>query len=262
MTPSLDTILADYECDVQVLTKLAQWYNHCLFDNEFALRYATEERKLTSETIDRFCIGYAPSTEETETFLQANYIDHDTLIRTGNWHEKDGLAFDKLQDRLVFPIYDFMGNVLAFSGRALFDGMSKYFNSPTSLVYKKSLVLFGFYQALSAIRKQDFVILVEGNIDVCMMHQCGFENVIAPNGTALCAEHLLMLQHFTPNLVCCFDSDTAGKTAATKAKKLCSDYGFTYRNIELELATAKDPDEFLKKFGADEFYKLLEVALS
>ena len=193
--------------------------------------------------------------------MKLNSLDISSFISTGNFHTVAGLTFDKLEGRLIFPVVDLLGGVIGFSGRTITPLLqqAKYFNSPTSLVYKKSLSLYGLYQAYQRIQEYDFAVLVEGNIDVCMCHQTGIENAIAPCGTALRQEHLLLLEHFTPNIVCVFDNDAAGKVATTKARTLCRDNDCNFYSVTL--SEAKDPDEFIRKFGGEEFKNLINEAL-
>jgi DNA primase len=259
---NLSEIISQYSVTVESLTQLSQWYNHCLNTMQDVLIYATEERELSLNIIEKFCLGYAPETSLTLDFLKENTLDRDPFLSTGNFHTSSGIVFDKLQDRLVFPIMDLLGGVTGFSGRIIppaDETIRKYFNSPTSLVYKKSLSLYGLYQSLPQIQNYDFVVLVEGNIDVCMSHQAEVDNVVAPCGTALRAEHLLLLRHFTSNIVCCFDNDAAGKVATTKARTLCRDYDCNFWQVSL--TEAKDPDEFIRKFGGEEFKQLINNAL-
>jgi DNA primase len=259
---NLFDIISQYSSCVEILTQLSQWYNYCLKENPPILDYATKERKLSSSTIDKFCLGYAPETKDTLEFLKSNNLDISLLISTGNFHSSSGIVFDKLQDRLIFPIFDLLGNVIGFSGRTIppaDETKKKYFNSPTSLVYKKSLSLYGFYQALSNIQAYDFVVVMEGNVDVCMSHQSGVDNSVAPCGTALRTEHLLLLKHFTSHIVCIFDNDSAGKAAMGKARTLCRDNDCNFYPVTL--SEAKDPDEFIRKFGGEEFKNLINEAL-
>ena len=259
---TLSDIISSYTETAEVLTYLSQWYKHCLEDTPVVYEYALTERQLSLATIEHFCLGHAPETSKTLDFLKTNSLDTAPLISTGNFHVTSGITFDKFEGRLIFPIFDFLGNVIGFSGRTIppeDETIRKYVNSPTSLVYKKSLSLYGLYQAYAKIQEYDFAVIVEGNIDVCMSHQEGVGNVIAPCGTALRQEHLLLLKHFTNNMVCIFDNDVAGKNAATKARQLCKDADCNFYSIVLE--GVKDPDEFLKKYGGREFINVIDEAL-
>ena len=258
---NLQDIISEYDCTVEVLTQLSFWYNHCLSITPLVLDY-TMERKLSPFTIDKFCLGYAPETPSTLDFLKMNNLDISPFISTGNFHISSGMTFDKLEGRLIFPIFDLLGGVIGFSGRIIppiDETIKKYFNSPTSLVYKKSLSLYGLYQALPKIQEYDFTVVVEGNVDVCMSHSALVDNAIAPCGTALRQEHLLILKHFTSNIVCCFDNDNAGKNATAKARQLCRDNDCNFWDVSL--AEAKDPDEFIRKFGGEEFQNLINDTL-
>jgi DNA primase len=202
--------------------------------------------------MERFRVGFSPGAVEMLAFLEANNISYEQIVATGNlMNEKDGLV-DRFTYRLVFPIFDLVGNVCGFSGRVLpgEDG-SKYTNSPSSYTFKKSLALFGLYQALETIKTQNFALVVEGNVDVMMASQAGVLNTVAACGTALREEHLAVLKHYTNNIVLCFDVDDAGRRATEKAEKLCKAAGLQV--WVAHIPSAKDPAEFVLNYGPEAF---------
>ncbi len=257
---NLQDIIDNYNETIEYLTQLSAWYNHSLQISPDILDYLTQ-RGLTKETIELFQLGYSPTTKTTLSFLELNELSVDSFISTGNFHSTSGLIFDKFQNRVVFPIFDLLGGVVGFSGRTLEKNVTtkKYINSPSSFAYKKSLSLYGLYQSINQIQSYDFAVVVEGNMDVCKGFQEGVDNIVAPCGTALRPEHLLILKHFTSNIVCCFDSDTAGQKAAVKARQLCKDNDCSFWSISL--SGAKDPDEYIGKYGGEAFKDIINEVL-
>ncbi len=258
---NLQDIISEYNTTIDCLIQLATWYNHSLLISPEVLDYLITERGLTKETIELFQLGYSPSVKTTLSFLELNNLSIDSFVNTGNFIKTSGLVFDKFQDRVMFPVFDLLGGVVGFSGRIFEEGgtQKKYINSPSSFVYKKSLFLYGLYQSITQITSYDFVVVVEGNVDVCKCFQGGVNNVVAPCGTALRPEHLLILKHFTSNIVCCFDSDVAGQKAALKARQLCRDNDCNFWSVSLP--ETKDPDAYISKYGGDAFKDLIESVL-
>lgn len=175
--------------------------------------------------------------------------------------EKEGGYYDFFRERLMFPILDIQGKVIGFSGRMLgtTEG-AKYLNSSDSLIYNKSRSLFGLYWAKDAIRTQDEVILVEGNLDLIALRQAGVENVVAPLGTALTKEHLELLMRYTRNFIIAFDGDKAGQQSAFRALPVFLDLGLTPK--ALILPTGEDPDSFVRKEGKTGWDHLKQRALT
>jgi DNA primase len=211
-----------------------------------------QRRKLTPETIEEFQIGYAP----TEWEGLANHIhrqgislalaDEARLVKA----RKEGNGyFDIFRDRLMFPIVSASGEVLAFGGRIHDQGEPKYLNSPETLVFNKSKTLYGLAQTAKWIRSEDSVIIVEGYMDLVSLYQAGIKNLAASMGTALTAEHAKLIKRMTNNVVCLFDSDSAGQAAAERSLPLLLAAGLYPKG--LILADAKDPDEFVNKFGVE-----------
>ena len=170
--------------------------------------------------------------------------------------QKNGNLYDRFRGRLMFPIIDVRGNIIAFGGRIIKSDSesAKYLNSPETLIFNKRKNLFGLNLAKKT--KYPFFILVEGNIDVVALHQYGFDNAVASLGTSLTEEQAALLSRYTEQIVLIYDGDTAGQRATQRAIPILEKAGLDVK--VLQLRDAKDPDEFLKKFGADRFKLLLE----
>ena len=176
---------------------------------------------------------------------------------------KNGGAYDKFRSRLIFPIIDVRGDVLGFGGRIISkdDPGAKYMNTPETVVYSKRRVLYGLNLAKKS--KRGGILLVEGNIDVVMLHQAGFDNACASMGTALTQEQLHLLSRYTKDIILCYDNDEAGKAATQKALSLLNDTDFNVRVLELPRRLVdgqyvkQDADDFIKYQGADAFENLL-----
>ena len=214
-------------------------------------------RGLSDATIKRFGLGYAPdSFRETRDHLKSLGYTEDELLAAGliKRSEKGG-TFDFFRHRVMIPIFDLRGNVIAFSGRKLDPEQpgGKYVNSPETLVYKKSRTLFALNFAKKSQTRR--YILCEGNLDAISMHQAGFTTAVAGCGTALTAEQVKILSEYADEVVLCYDSDEAGQKATRRAISLLS--ASPLKISVLNIPDAKDPDEFIKKFGAERFEMLL-----
>jgi DNA primase len=170
--------------------------------------------------------------------------------------QKNGNLFDRFRGRLMFPIIDVRGNIIAFGGRIIKNDKdaAKYLNSPETLIFNKRKNLFGLNLAKKT--KQNYLILVEGNIDVVALHQYGFDNAVASLGTSLTEEQATLISRYTEQVVLIYDGDAAGQRATQRAIPILEKAGIGVK--VLQIRDAKDPDEFLKKFGADRFKLLLE----
>ena len=225
---------------------------------EAALQYALG-RGMSKYILTTFGVGYAPdSWDSLVKAMRAKGYTNQELIDSGlvTVSQKNGNIFDRFRDRLMFPIIDTRGNVIAFGGRTVKKDAdtAKYLNSPETLIFNKRKNLFGLNLAKKT--KQDHLILVEGNIDVVALHQYGFDNAIASLGTSLTEEQAVLLSRYTEKVVLIYDGDEAGQRATQRAIPILEKAGITVK--VLKLRDAKDPDEFLKKFGADRFKLLLE----
>ena len=222
-----------------------------------ALNYALG-RGMPKSTIINFGIGYAPDswTDLTDALRKKGYTDEE-LKESGlvTVSQKNGRIFDRFRDRLMFPIIDVRGNVIGFGGRIMKkdDNAAKYLNSPETLIFNKRKNLFGLNIAKKT--KLDYMILVEGYMDAIALHQYGFDCAVASLGTSLTEEHAVLLSRYTENVVLIYDGDQAGQRAAQRAIPMLEKAGLSIKVLTLK--DAKDPDEYLKKFGADKFKNLL-----
>ena len=222
-----------------------------------ALQYALG-RGMPKSTIINFGIGYAPDTWTSlvDHLRKKGYTDQE-LRDSGlvTISKKNGNLFDRFRDRLMFPIIDVRGNVIGFGGRIMKkdDNAAKYLNSPETLIFNKRKNLFGLNVAKKT--KLPYMILVEGYMDAIALHQYGFDCAVASLGTSLTEEHAVLLSRYTENVILIYDGDEAGQRAAQRAIPMLEKAGLNIKVLQLK--DAKDPDEYLKKFGADKFQLLL-----
>lgn len=235
----------------------ARFFHTCLKAPEGRAAQAyMNARQITPQTATRFGLGAAPDTWDSlrNAMHELGYRDQELfeagLVRKG----KSGGFYDTFRGRLMFPVIDVRGDVIGFSGRILGDGEPKYMNSPETLVFNKSRNLFAMNLAKKS--KSGYIILAEGNIDVVMMHQAGFDSAVASLGTSLTAEQARLISRFTNEVVIAYDSDGAGKKASQRAIGLLEKLDVKVK--VLSMTGAKDPDEFIKLKGADAFRNLLE----
>ena len=225
-----------------------------------ALNYALG-RGMNKYILTTFGVGYAPDSWDslTNALRKKGYTEQE--IRDSGLvsvSRKNGNLFDRFRDRLMFPIIDVRGNVIAFGGRGIRKDSeaAKYLNSPETLIFNKRKNLFGLNLAKKT--KYPYFILVEGNIDVVSLHQYGFDNAVASLGTSLTEEQATLLSKYTEQVVLIYDGDNAGQNATKRAIPILEKAGIQVK--VLQLRDAKDPDEFLKKFGADRFKIMLEAS--
>ena len=229
----------------------ARYYHEILTKNKqgaSALDYL-KTRGLTDGTIKQWQIGFAPDNfHGLEQALISKKVSIGDMVKAGvSAKNERGQVYDRFRGRVTFPIFDYFGDVVGFSARILIDDgkSAKYVNSPETAIYSKSKILFGLNFAKESIRKNDEVVIVEGQMDCIAAHQSDFKNVVASSGTALTEQQLIMLGRLTKNLKFCFDADTAGQTASRRAGELALKHGFRIKVIELK--NVKDPDELIKK---------------
>lgn len=230
----------------------ANFFNYILTKHErgkIGLNYAQKKRALNIETINKYLIGFAPSGyENLKNYMIKKGYNAKDLIKWSLLVEKSGRIYDKFRNRLMFPIQNHVGDIIGFSGRVINkEDLPKYLNSSETAVYKKSDILYGLFQARDSIRKNHFVIIVEGNIDVPMAWQTKIENVVAPMGTALTSNQLKLLKRYTSTVYFCFDSDIAGEKALIRSFELAENEGFGIKVIDLEGYT--DMDEYIRNKG-------------
>ncbi|MBE6958494.1 MAG: DNA primase [Ruminococcaceae bacterium] len=212
-------------------------------------------RGLTKAIVTQFGIGYAPNSWNAlvDAMRKKGYTDEE-LQEADLVGEKNGRIYDRFRNRLMFPIIDVRGNVVGFGGRVLDDSKPKYLNSNETLIFNKRKNLFGLNFAKKT--KENAIILVEGNIDVVTLHQYGFDNAVASLGTSLTEEQVTLLARYTEEVILTYDGDAAGQQAAKRAIPMLEKAGIKVKVLQVK--DAKDPDEYLHKFGADRFRLLLE----
>ena len=239
----------------------ARFWRDCLFDPEIGrtgMEYLTEKRGLPLSIIRRFGIGYAPNDFGALTaVLRKNGFSDEEMKEAFlcGVSQKSGRAFDMFRDRVMFPVIDNTGNVIAFSGRDV-GGQDnrKYVNSSDTPAFQKRKNLFALNFAKNHCADQ--LILCEGNIDVVSLHAAGFENAVASLGTALTDEQARVLSKYTKQVILAYDSDEAGQRAAHRAMGIFAKVGLDVRILQMQ--GAKDPDEYIKKFGAEKFRQLVK----
>jgi len=241
----------------------AGFFRHNLLqpEGEKARAYL-EARGVSAETLRRFSIGYASDGWhvlkdhlERKSVSSAHGEEAGLLIRK----DRDWF-YDRFRDRIMFPVLDLNGNVVAFGGRVLGTGEPKYLNSPETALYTKGKVLYGLYDTKEDIRQADRAILVEGYMDLLSLWQGGVRPVVASLGTALTREQIQILRRFTKNVVLLFDPDQAGRQAAERSLKLFLEEGI--HGWVLRLPEGYDPDAYIRKFGPERLNDLIRKAPS
>ena len=242
-------------------TDAAKYFHKRLFDDtpeaKNALAYFTNSRRLSISTIKHFGLGFAPNSFDkfSKYMLHLGYT-YDELVAgfLCGKNEERGTYYDAFRNRVMFPIIDVSGNVIAFGGRVLDDSKPKYKNSSDTPVFKKSRNLFALNFARHSC--QESMILCEGYMDVIAMHAAGFTNAVATLGTAITAEQARMMSRYTKKVIISYDADEAGQKAAMRAVKMLSDVGLDV--TILKVPGAKDPDEYINTFGADKFRQVID----
>lgn len=215
------------------------------------------KRGLSSSTVTKFGLGFAPDRwTALLDAMTAKGFTKEELLQTGLvlQNREKGTLYDRFRNRLMFPIIDVRGNVIGFGGRVMDDSTPKYLNSPETVIFNKRRNLF----AMNIVKKskQGFIILTEGYMDAIALHQYGFDCAVASLGTSLTQEHADLLSRYTNEVVLTYDGDAAGQNATQRAIPMLEKTGLKVKVLRMQ--GAKDPDEFLKKYGADRFKLLLE----
>ena len=232
------------------------YYSNLVKEDNHCLEYL-KERGLDTASAKRYGLGFAKDDfSDLKNLLLKQGYSLAEMFEAGlvAKSQKNGAYYDKFRNRLMFPVIDLRGNVVAFSGRALGKDQSpKYMNSPETPIYHKGNILFGLN--LAKEKNEGTLILCEGNIDVVMLSQAGFKNAIAPLGTAFTVEQARVIAKYAKTVVISFDSDGAGQKATAKAIDYLKTQGVTVKVLQMQ--GAKDPDEFIKKYGKERFAGLI-----
>ncbi len=243
----------------------AKWF-HANLNSEAGKRAAEylEKRRISQKTAVRFGLGAA--VDSWDALIRAmgeKGYSKDELERAGlAVIGKEGKVYDKFRDRLMFPVIDVRGDVIAFGGRAIGDAEPKYLNSPETLVFSKRRSLYGINLAKNS--KRGNIILCEGNVDVVTLHQAGFDNAVASMGTSLTVEQTRLISRFSKEVIICYDNDAAGIKATERALEILDNSEFTVKVLKLPnrivdgKAVKCDADDFIKYYGAEAFEKHLK----
>ena len=218
-----------------------------------------KNRRLTDETITHFGLGFANKTpDDLYRYMRSKGYDDSILKETGLFFIEERGARDKFWNRVMFPILDVNNRVIGFGGRVMGDGEPKYLNSPETKLFDKSRNLFGLNFARKS--REKYLLICEGYMDVIAMHQAGFTNAVASLGTAFTAQHALLLKRYTDQAVLTYDSDGAGIRAALRAIPILKEAAISAKVLNMK--PYKDPDEFIKNLGREEFQKRIDEAVN
>ena len=256
------------ERDIQYLRKVNElardFFHNCLTMTRMGERGKAyfAARGIRQETIEEFQLGYAPPAwDKLSTAFLKRGIKQEFLLASGLCAERKqgGGLYDRFRGRVIIPIADERGRVVGFGGRVLDDSTPKYLNTPETVLFNKRKLLFGLDRSHRAIQQEGRAIVVEGYMDAISVFDAGVHNVVASLGTAFTPEHAKKLLHYAPEICFCYDSDEAGQKATIRALSIVRDTGARVRVIVVP--DGKDPDEFIRKHGADAFRALVEKAL-
>ena len=244
---------------IEINTEAAKYYHYLLKSKRgtVAYNYLTG-RQLSDETIVRFGLGYSDKySNNLYGYLKSKGYKDEELRETGlfTYDEKRGVT-DKFWNRVMFPIMDANNRVIAFGGRVMGDGKPKYLNSPETKVFDKSRNLYGLNIARSS--RKDYMLICEGYMDVISLHQAGFNNAVAALGTAFTSRHATLIKRYVKEVVLTFDSDGAGVKAALRAIPYLKDAGLSIKVLNMK--PYKDPDEFIKALGKEEYENRIKNA--
>ena len=218
-----------------------------------------KRRQLTDETIKRFGLGFANKTSnDLYQYMRSKGYSDAILKETGLFFIEERGAHDKFWNRVMFPILDVNNRVIGFGGRVMGDGEPKYLNSPETKLFDKSRNLYGLNYARTSRAK--YMLICEGYMDVIALHQAGFTNAVASLGTAFTSQHAVLLKRYTDQVVLTYDSDGAGVRAALRAIPILKEVGMSVKVLDMK--PYKDPDEFIKNLGQDEFQKRIDRAVN
>ena len=258
--PRDPAVVAREESYVQITDKAATLYQQKLFEEsgKVALEYI-KKRGFSDDMIKKYRIGYAPKNVIISgTFTN---VKQDVLIATGLVRRGDYGLYDFFRDRLMFPIFNAHGQIVAFSGRSLDGSEPKYINTTDTELFHKRQTIFGFNFARESIHRANRSIVVEGQIDAIQMQCHGFGETVAPLGTALTEDHIAILCKANRNITFCFDGDTAGQKAAVRACGIVLPFLSDNSDVRFAFVTGgKDPDEVLKSGGESAMRKIIDSA--
>lgn len=207
--------------DTKLMDEISLFFKNQLVNNQEAKDYLSK-RGIFESSVEKFEIGYAPSSKEIIAFLKNNFLNIAQARDFGVIEQSDTGLYSRFVDRVMFPIYSTNSKIVGFGGRTLGNHQAKYINSPQTVLFNKSKLLYGYNVAKESIYKTNKIIVTEGYLDVIMLHQAGFSNAVATLGTALTSEHLPLIKRGEPRVIVAYDGDKAGVNAAFKAATLLS----------------------------------------
>ena len=260
---------------IKINTLAKDFFHNCLVMTTYGEtgRKYLKSRGISNETIEDFSLGFAPDSWDalSKALVKKKGMQPDKLVEAGlsARRKNDSSIYDKFRNRVMIPIADLYGSIVAFGGRILEESKSdinneqfkapKYLNSPETLIFNKGNLLFGLNKATQEIRKLDYVIIVEGYMDVISVYSAGIKNVVASLGTAFTEEQAKLLTRYTRKIYFCYDSDEAGQKATMRALHIILGTGAEVKVIIIP--DGKDPDEYIRKHGADAFRELITKAI-
>lgn len=250
---------------LEICTETAKFYFKKLNENVgYKAREYLEKRKVSRETVVKMGLGYSPDYNSLPNYLKAKGYSLEDMLLAGVVSEnaEKTRVFDAMAKRLVFPIFNANSKVCGFSGRAMEDGAyAKYKNTGGTPIFNKSTIMYGLNLLRKArIDNKNYALLVEGQMDVISCHQAGFTNAIATLGTAFNENHVKSLMRFVDSVIVCFDGDNAGRNASVKCLEPLMKGNFEIKVVSIKDDKCKDPDEFIKLRGKEEFQKLIDNA--
>ena len=252
---------ADLRANLLEINKKAAMYFHHQLKSEkgkIGLKYFNE-RGLDNETIVRFGLGYSTKTSnDLYQYMKTFGYSDDILKESGLFSFSEKGTYDKFWNRVMFPILDINSRVIGFGGRVMGEGEPKYLNSPETKIFEKSRNLYGMNFA--RISRKPYLLICEGYMDVIALHRAGFTNAVAALGTAFTDQHAMLIKRYVKEVVLTFDSDGAGRKAALRAITILKLAGIAMK--VLDMTPYKDPDEFIKNLGADEYQKRIDNAMN
>ena len=240
--------------NTSILDAVNNYYQNNLFSNSNALQYLNS-RGITKESIDKFQIGYASSSNDTINYLKNNFFDLSMAKELGIIDSGSNGLYARFIERITFPIFLQSGKLVGFGGRTISGHNAKYVNSPATKLFNKSALLFGYNLARKNIYQSKEIIITEGYLDVVMLHQAGFANSVATLGTALTSQHIPLLKKSDAKVILGYDGDKAGMEAAYKASILLAQNDFVGGVVIFQ--NAHDPADYVKEGRVDELKSLL-----
>ena len=251
--------------DLRKVHEMARdFFHNCLTKTRYGVpaKAYFAGRDISPETIETFQLGYAPDAWDklSTAFLQRG-VKQEFLLESGLAAERRNAQgiYDRFRNRIIIPIADERGHVVGFGGRVLDDSQPKYLNSPETILFNKRKLLFGLDRSHRAIKQAGYAIVVEGYMDAISVYGAGVQNVVASLGTAFTVEQCKKLLRYAPEIYFCYDSDDAGQNATLRALSIVKETGAVVKVIVVP--DGKDPDEFIRKHGADAFRELVKKAL-